>query len=176
MKFRPRKHIWNLSLQQGKDDPCSAITWNKKLAYSLVLMGAMFQRASSWMGYFFQENWEVQWLPGNWNCFTGTGCPSLEAFKARLGVALGSLVCWLVTLHIAGGWNWMGIVVVFNPGHSRIHPMKPRTAARQALSNKQLECQQHQNTETHGISPETRGPGPYENHYIKQHISSEDTH
>ena len=29
--------------------------------------------------------------------------PSLEAFKARLDVALGSLVCWLTTLHIAGG-------------------------------------------------------------------------
>ena len=29
--------------------------------------------------------------------------PSLEAFKARLNVALGSLVCWLATLHIAGG-------------------------------------------------------------------------
>ena len=31
--------------------------------------------------------------------------PSLEAFKARLDVALGSLVWWLVTLHIAGGWK-----------------------------------------------------------------------
>ena len=29
--------------------------------------------------------------------------PSLEAFKARLHVALGSLVWWLATLHIAGG-------------------------------------------------------------------------
>ena len=29
--------------------------------------------------------------------------PSLEAFKARLDVALGSLVWWLVTLHMAGG-------------------------------------------------------------------------
>ena len=29
--------------------------------------------------------------------------PSLEAFKARLDVALGSVVWWLVTLHIAGG-------------------------------------------------------------------------
>ena len=28
--------------------------------------------------------------------------PSLEALKARLDVALGSLVCWLATLHIAG--------------------------------------------------------------------------
>ena len=31
--------------------------------------------------------------------------PSLKAFKARLDVALGSLVWWLVTLHIAGGLN-----------------------------------------------------------------------
>ena len=46
--------------------------------------------------------------------------PSLEAFKARLDVALGSLVWWLVTLHTAGGWNWMIIVVLFNPGHSMI--------------------------------------------------------
>ena len=29
--------------------------------------------------------------------------PSQEAFKARLDVARGSLVRWLVTLHIAGG-------------------------------------------------------------------------
>ena len=29
--------------------------------------------------------------------------PSLEAFEARLDVALGSLVWWLATLHIAGG-------------------------------------------------------------------------
>ena len=29
--------------------------------------------------------------------------PSLEAFKARLDVALGSLVWWLVTRHKAGG-------------------------------------------------------------------------
>ena len=29
--------------------------------------------------------------------------PSLEAFKARLDVALGSLVWWLVTLHVEGG-------------------------------------------------------------------------
>ena len=29
--------------------------------------------------------------------------PSLETFKVRLDVALGSLVWWLVTLHIAWG-------------------------------------------------------------------------
>jgi len=38
------------------------------------------------------------------------GAPSLQAFKARLDVALGSVVCWLATLHTAGGWNWMSIV------------------------------------------------------------------
>ena len=46
--------------------------------------------------------------------------PSLEPFKARLDVALGSLVWWLATLHIAGGWNSLIIVVLFNPGHSTI--------------------------------------------------------
>jgi len=46
--------------------------------------------------------------------------PSLEAFKARLDVALGSPVWWLATLHIAGGWNEISIVVLFNPGHSMI--------------------------------------------------------
>ena len=29
--------------------------------------------------------------------------PSLEAFKTRLDVALGSVISWLVTLHIARG-------------------------------------------------------------------------
>jgi len=29
--------------------------------------------------------------------------PSLEIFKASLDVALGSMVLWLATLHIAGG-------------------------------------------------------------------------
>ena len=46
--------------------------------------------------------------------------PSLQAFKAKLDVALGSLGCWLATLHIAGGWNWMSIMVLFNPGRSMI--------------------------------------------------------
>ena len=46
--------------------------------------------------------------------------PSLEAFKARLDVALGSLGCWLVTLHTAGGWDWMSTVGLCNPGRSVI--------------------------------------------------------
>jgi len=68
---------------------------------------------------------------GFWETLSGNlpkeavDAPSLQAFKARMDVALGSLVCWVVTLHIAGGWNWMSIVVLFNPGHS----MDPRDSA-----------------------------------------------
>ena len=47
--------------------------------------------------------------------------PSLEAFKARLDVTLGSLVWWLATLPVAGGLKldgrWRSF---FNPGHSMI--------------------------------------------------------
>jgi len=41
--------------------------------------------------------------------------PSLEAFKARLDVALGSLVWWLETLHIAGGLKLEGHCGPFQP-------------------------------------------------------------
>jgi len=45
--------------------------------------------------------------PAGWNRLPKeiVDAPSLEAFKARLDVALGSLGWWLVALHIAGGWN-----------------------------------------------------------------------
>ena len=43
---------------------------------------------------------QALWLPKE-----AVGAPSLQAFKARLDVALGSLGCWLATLHIAGGWK-----------------------------------------------------------------------
>ena len=42
--------------------------------------------------------------------------PSLEAFKARLDVALGSLVWWLETLHIAGGLKLNDHCGPFQPG------------------------------------------------------------
>jgi len=41
--------------------------------------------------------------------------PSLEAFKARLEVALGSLVWWLAILHIAGGLKLDGHCGPFQP-------------------------------------------------------------
>ena len=49
---------------------------------------------------FFTQRVVTQWnrLPKG-----AVDAPSVEAFKARLDVALGSLVWWLGTLHIAGG-------------------------------------------------------------------------
>jgi len=41
--------------------------------------------------------------------------PSLEAFKARRDVALGSLVCWLATLHIGGELKLDGHCGPFQP-------------------------------------------------------------
>ena len=48
---------------------------------------------------FFSQGVVIPWnrLPKE-----AVDAPSLEAFKARLDVALGSLVWWLATLHIAG--------------------------------------------------------------------------
>ena len=65
---------------------------------------------------------EQHLLVTHWNSLPkeAVDAPSLEAFKARLDVALGSLVWWLATLHIAGGLNSMITVVFFNLGHSMI--------------------------------------------------------
>ena len=49
---------------------------------------------------FFTQRVVTQW---NRLSKEAVDAPSLEAFKARLDVALGSLVCWLATLHTAGG-------------------------------------------------------------------------
>ena len=47
----------------------------------------------------------TQRVVAHWNRLPkeAVDAPSLETFKARLDVALGSLVWWLATLHIAGG-------------------------------------------------------------------------
>jgi len=50
----------------------------------------------------------------------GVGAPSLEALKATLDGALGSLSCWVAALPTAEGWNWMGFVVPSNPNHPMI--------------------------------------------------------
>ena len=74
---------------------------------------------------------------------------SLVVFKARLDVALGSLVCWLATLHIAGGLKLGDHCGVFQPRPfcdsirtavtqkdlSRICCFKPNSASIQELSS-----------------------------------------
>jgi len=74
----------------------------------------------------FRRKFSTQRVVTHWNRLPKevVDAPSLEAFRARLDVAVGSLVCWLVTLHIAGEveprWSFSTQVVLFNPGHSMI--------------------------------------------------------
>ena len=58
-----------------------------------------------WFGLDIRRKFFTQKAVTHWNRLPKevVDAPSLEAFKARLDVALGSLVCWLATLHIAGG-------------------------------------------------------------------------
>ena len=60
----------------------------------------------------------MQIITNHWNRLPkeAVDAPSLEAFKARLDVALGSLVWWLATLHIAGGLKL----------HDHCGPFQPR--------------------------------------------------
>jgi len=48
------------------------------------------------------------------------GAPSVEALKARLDGALGSLSWWEAALPMAEGWGWLGCELPSNPNHSRI--------------------------------------------------------
>jgi len=46
--------------------------------------------------------------------------PPLEALKARLDGALGSLIWWVSALPVSGGWNWMIFEILSSLNHSMI--------------------------------------------------------
>ena len=73
-----------------------------------------------WIRLDLRKMFFTQRVVTHWNRLPkeAVDAPSLQAFKARLDVALGSLVWWMASLHIAGGWNWMIFGILFNPGHS----------------------------------------------------------
>ena len=64
----------------------------------------------------YSEGGKAGWLPGD-----NVNAPSLEAFKARLDGALGSLSWWVAALPMAGDWNWVGCNVLSNSNHSTIY-------------------------------------------------------
>ena len=70
------------------------------------------------LGWILGGSFSTQRVVTHWNRLPKevVDAPSLEAFKARLDVALGSLVWWLVTLHIAEGLKL----------HDRYGPFQPR--------------------------------------------------
>ena len=45
---------------------------------------------------------------------------SVEALKARLDVALGSLSWWVAALPMAAGWCWVGFKIPSNLSHSMV--------------------------------------------------------
>ena len=66
---------------------------------------------------YIRKKFFTQRVVTHWNRLPkeAVDAPSLEAFKARLDVALGSLVWWLVTLHVAGGLKLDEHCVPFQP-------------------------------------------------------------
>ena len=67
--------------------------------------GNNFKLGQGWFRLDIRRKFFTQRVVTHWNRLPkeAVDAPSLEAFKARLDVALDSLVQWLVTLHIAGG-------------------------------------------------------------------------
>jgi len=104
-------------LSRIRGDPRHPLFAVPTITFSLIVAGKTLMQVHCFAGIHRACSESVHWnrLPKE-----VVDAPSLEAFKARLDVALGSLVWWLVTLHVVGGWNWMVIVVLFNPGHSMI--------------------------------------------------------
>ena len=67
--------------------------------------GMVLHRDTGGLGWILGGSFSTQRVVTHWNRLPKevVDAPSLEAFKVRLDVALGSLVWWLATLHIAGG-------------------------------------------------------------------------
>lgn len=72
--------------------------------------------------------------------------PSLEVFKARLDAALGSLICWVVSLpNIRGGWPKWSLSVPFNLNHSInefVGHQNPNLAPQSPCQQMESQCSQ----------------------------------
>ena len=67
--------------------------------------GNGFKLRQGWFRLDIRKRFFMQRVVTHWNRLPkeAVDAPSLQAFKARLDVALGSLVWWLATLPMAGG-------------------------------------------------------------------------
>jgi len=69
----------------------------------------------------FRMKFFTQWDMRPWHCCQrAVGAPSLGVLRAGLDGALHSVSWWVVTLPMAGGWDWMMFKVPSNPSRSMI--------------------------------------------------------
>jgi len=89
----------------------------KTLLVYCLLRGNGFKMRQGTFRLDIRREFFTQRVVTHWNRLPkeAVDAPSLEAFKARLDVVLGSLVWWLATLHIAGGLKLDGHCGSFQP-------------------------------------------------------------
>ena len=88
-------------------------------AYSDMMMSSGFKLKESRFRLGIRKKFFTVRAVRHWHsCPDSVGAPFLEAFKARLDGALGSLSWWAVALPMAGGWGWVGFVVPSNSNPS----------------------------------------------------------
>ena len=87
-------------MQSGENPAVFDNKPSKEAIFNLTEASFSWKETTDIRRKFFTQRVVMHWnrLPKK-----AVDAPSLEAFKARLDVALGSLVWWLATLHIAGG-------------------------------------------------------------------------
>jgi len=97
--FRNAFRHQRLSAARGPAKPqiasCGQSAQQTNCAAALVRAGSKILQDHLWGG---SNSTDIPNMPKE-----AVDAPSLEAFKARLDVALGSLVCWLLTLPVAEG-------------------------------------------------------------------------
>ena len=130
-RYQQEGHLWELLLLCGTARVCvqcaAALCWVGALRAARCCRHSVTARRGTAPRsplYFKSKEWGISVAlifvlqlkqPPSSQC----GRTHVHAHPAsRLAVALGSLGCWLATLHTAGGWDWVSTVGLCSPGRS----------------------------------------------------------